>query len=1261
MELLYLFLKDRNVTTNLLKTYYHMNDEEMVQLLLSFIEQSYDTIDDKKILIYAMRKVVEIYGNLLLEDKRRLPYYQRYRTLLGRLKKEKEYQLFEWNDIDRKKEITNLEEMLIQIILYSNMNQVKMLIQKHPLFLLGEVLGKPMIHHIMDQFSSFFNDKDSTKYFYYYRLLKETLNVTGQYPEIQLEIYNYCKAHQDKFLEQPLDEKHKYRRFQLLNRLNDIKSGTTISKDKTKYYFHLTQKDFSNEYIFTIDNHDTELRDDAFSFHVDDDYIYVNFYITDATSTINQESELEKIVMDHWYHQVDDSSMFQQFIKEQLSLHEKENHKVLVYQLKFDNYYHLEEIHFGVSDVMINKNYTYQEINQFLNGQVKNPLPWNELYALTADLRDRNPKRMQYHILKEIYQAVIMNKTTEKIQPKNEKGSTLIISRFKELINFIETDICVKNEIPIMYRVNRSRTVSQEEMDHILKCCNNMMLTQELCDQLSKINLGSTYRSENIGHNGLGLPHYSTFTIPIRNQVSLTNQRIWKKIVLEKKFESIPTCQSMLKKFDEKQIEKENKQVSVADCFHHLLINIKKCDKKIAEIEKALSLRKMTIHELMKRVGIEKEELLKLLKYLESCFHVEEKDGYYNLLIDENTKVGVFRAKTRSYGFIETEDKKQYLVPSRYFHGCKNGEMVLVRLYQEHDHKIAKIIRKETPEKLFGTVFKKDKNFYVVLDSVDFPNPILIGRSSQLKPNDQVIVSLEVGKGKKHLQIEEILGNQYDPNVSIQTIWKKKQVYPSFRKYVMDEVACLSSNIDEEKSYRKDCTDKKVFSVGGTFQEYAFSIEKQNDKYLLDIYFPDFSYYIKEDGAMDNEAQRRQVSIHALGENAPLYPEELLNQFCLFQEGKESLAVTCTIQFTENGEIDSYQFYESVVCPHKSMNYQDMNELLHHHYIEGGGHFVKEFQLFRELLSNIADTCTKKERILPIRDNFLDYRLDENKQIIGIESKVKNDAELTVALLLNAERACRTDFMMHTEHPYPYYIPSHLDTLKLNAVIQLFQHMGYPIDLIENQDVKAKEVESILKIIKDDENYPLLLKMISHSFTKPYYSLEPDSINSPTALKDVPSLSHHYPELLTQRAIKKEINYLYSPTEQLKTRKLYADSIEHYQHQCTIKKTCEAAIVSNKERLFLKDEIGASFAAKVISISEYGLSIQLENHIHGHILKSNLPDYCYIKESLAYEHRVTGRQITIGTELTCLLENIREIDNYFEFSIVEKEKTKTRI
>ncbi|MBR4330288.1 MAG: RNB domain-containing ribonuclease [Candidatus Riflebacteria bacterium] len=205
-------------------------------------------------------------------------------------------------------------------------------------------------------------------------------------------------------------------------------------------------------------------------------------------------------------------------------------------------------------------------------------------------------------------------------------------------------------------------------------------------------------------------------------------------------------------------------------------------------------------------------------------------------------------------------------------------------------------------------------------------------------------------------------------------------------------------NIDIKSLNRIDLTYLKTWAIdspGSKDRDDAFSFEKTDNGYTLWVHIADPSEIVKPDSVLDKEAARRGSSIYMPDLRINMFPEIISEEFLSLDEGKERIALTFKLDFSNEIELKSISINKSIIKLDKATEYPLANEMLK------SDEWLNSAYLFSELLK--AERVKKGAVIIP-RQPELDVKVVEDKIIIEKE----NRDELTAGMI--------AEFMIWVNH-----------------------------------------------------------------------------------------------------------------------------------------------------------------------------------------------------------------------------------------------------
>lgn len=1272
MEILKLIHKTREVTSEQLKDFYHCNDEQLVEKLIDFLEREtnpfpfYATEYKPKYLHNTLLRIQDIYQKLQDEGKIHLPYHQRFLKV-----KQEIYNISRYYETGCEEDyLTYPEKIYLDIFLEKNMDSALSDIQSHPLYLLGKVGEKRLIDWVLDQYYDSLNSSYQSDYEYAYQLFKSVLKNTSIYPDIQNYIAQDYKTRAEELKHSGEKSYQKYRYQSLGVIMTGLQLHCFEDKEHVRYHFPKEMKNYDDEFIFTIDDENTSLREDAVSFHEENGKLYVKLYIVNAVDIFEQHKKLSSQAKGNWFTGKRDmvsNKTKREIFSLNASPEEHATKNVIVYELEFDKNNCLTDISICRGVAKISKNYNYDQVNHLMELNKYNYVDtWNRFYGIMRKYHHDNTAQRKYHLIKELLHFM---ETGEHYHGnKTYSKSHLMISELKVLVNFYQAKLCYENGIPMMYRLN-DFDISDEELEYIKNCCNDIQEQEYVINILDMLPMFSYYRKHNTGHKGLGFQYYAHCTTPARNYFAYINQKILNDIVLDQHYENIEKFDQVLEEQEILQKEKElqSKQAKKRE-QRKKLYQIKGVSyfHEIREIETLLSDQELSFDELKEKISLPENELRMVLEFMIDGFHVEENHGFYKSLIGKDMKVGIYKEGKGPYGLVELENGGHVLVPSRFVKGARNKDRVLVKIHHDTKEMLGEIMKhKCILEDAFATVIEENGKYYAIMDEARLEEPILLTDTLGAQIDDRVMIRFDKNAEFLSAKVVKVYGNMYDPKVLVDQILDEHNIPKDFPSQVLYEADHVPSQVfHQEVNRRLDLRDKEIFTIDGDdakdFDD-AVSIDiLENGNYELGVHIADVSYYVKEDSALDKEADKRGTSVYVADRVIPMLPERLSNGICSLNPNEDRLTLSCVMEIDREGNIINYDFYESVICSKKRMTYQKVNEVLDGKDVEG-------YQPFKDSLSKMQDLAhllrnqRQNRGAISFEIPKPKYILDDEGRATEVEVLTRGEGEKLIEDFMIAANECAATMMEQLNHPFQYRVHPKPDPYHIKNVLEMLNKMGYHYQLNLDYGVEPGQIESLLKQFEGDENYATIAYLFLRAMNKAFYSVENFHHFglASSNYSHFTSPIRRYPDLLAHRAIKLEKSNKYNERTAYRMERKLTHQLMHSSLQEVNAQECEREVERVKGIEYLEGYIGEDFDARIIMVDPFGIRIQLDNCITGLIPRDMLKDYVFVSDALAYYHKVKHDSLRIGQRIKCHLDDVSYQNLEVQFSLVQPQKVKT--
>lgn len=1264
MNELRVLMKFKDIDGRKIQEIYRLNPEETVEKLIRFLEEeiifceSHECDFYPKYLFTTLNRIQQLYDDLYEQGKIAAPYYKTYLKLYERVRK-----------LDREhrnkpeEELSIVEEIYGTIYFLQDIDKALTLIHDNSIWLLGSVQDQMLIETIMDSYFEAMLQPDEERYQYFLKIIKGIIGIIEKYPHIENKMAAYFEQNKNYHLELGFllsnQFRTRYRTHGLL--ITSLKRNIHSPSIKPTITVDDEIQNHINDYIFTIDNENTNAKEDAISFRKDENGIIVTLYTTNVASILHQMPHMETTAFSKWFAQSGNHLFSQSDIATYFSLEEQVPRDVVTYQFQFDLHYHLLNVTFGRANITVDKNYTYQEANAYILKKEQDIFPyWEEIYQLMNHYHQTNHHKMEYKALRALCDTVVNKKSMESTS-YNEAG--MIVSELKNLIGYYQAEFCDQNHIPIMHYVNNF-DMSSEEMKQMIENWKNHHDTE----LLEKLPMQSQYRVAPAPHRGIGYDTYAHCTTPLRNYLAMVNQNILIDIVFSKQYQKINYYQQYLQELEEIQRQYElrdyEKKKAQRKKKNHKIHGIS-YQKEIELVESYLSESAMDRRELLEKTGLPEQQLNLVLDYLKEELHIDEIHGTYHKNTTASKQVGVFQSATHDYGFARLESGEKVLIPRAHMNGAVDGSTVLVETYGKEKQKAARVIRKKkTWHKAVGDIVELDGKYYVHLNRVDYPSPLLVDYLNGAEVDDTVVVEVETGKRTK-VNVVRVIGNSFDPHTAVLALMEDYNITPSFPEEVMEEARKVPNKLSEEDLQgRLDLRAMTIFTIDGKdakdFDD-AVSIEKHADgSFRLGVHIADVSHYVKEDSFLDLEARNRGTSVYAADLVAPMLPEELSNNICSLKPYEDRLTLSCFMEFDPTGVCVDYDIVESVIRSKKRMTYEDVNRVLEGERLDDYIGF--QLPLYQMLeLSHLIRNQRKKRGALSFELPKTKFVYDEDGFIIGASTEHRREAERIIEDFMIAANECFAQMMKQTGKPCSYRIHLEPEYHALHEALDIMDGMGYKVDFkLLSERVTPMKIQQFMRKYQKEPNYDIVEYLVLHSMNKAVYGTNPwghfglatsDYLHGTSPIR-------RYADLVAHRAMKRELHQTYEGFDAETTMQNYQNWMEHASSCEQNADLCERAVDRLKTVEFLQESVGKVIEGKIVSIGQNGMVVRIDNAMQGFIPRRNLEGYLYYGDILSYVHKETKQRFALGETIQCVLESLSRETLCVELSPVTLEKNK---
>ena len=455
---------------------------------------------------------------------------------------------------------------------------------------------------------------------------------------------------------------------------------------------------------------------------------------------------------------------------------------------------------------------------------------------------------------------------------------------------------------------------------------------------------------------------------------------------------------------------------------------------------------------------------------------------------------------------------------------------------------------------------------------------------------------------------------------------------------VNTEVKNLNLNTNDHP--RKDLTKVPFVTIDGAdakdFDDAVFC--NLNDSgFLLNVAIADVAELVNEDSYLDQEAKKRGTSIYFPSRVIPMLPEKISNNLCSLVPDEIRNVLVSEINFSLDGSIKSYKFFQAKIMSHKRMTYSEVEEYIKNNNSNVSKKIKTSLDALNLLTKNLLVKRSQR-KALEIEGNEPILSIDENGKVSSIDLPRRLYAHQMIEESMLAANVCAANFM-HKHYKFGVYrVHEKPEELKLESLKSFFSLKGFSS---QNKDTPLALINKCLQFSSKNKLNKVLQTVVLQSLKRAEYSikeighfgLQLDRYSHFT------SPIRRYPDLMAHRLIKNIINKGNLDINKDKIEEICGEMSE-------LERNAEKSsrqVVQQMICHHLKKYIGHEFRSTVTGITDFGLFAEIDNfYVSGLIHVADLPGdrYFYDKEANLLKGKRTGRVYRLGQDIKIKIMNV---------------------
>lgn len=301
-------------------------------------------------------------------------------------------------------------------------------------------------------------------------------------------------------------------------------------------------------------------------------------------------------------------------------------------------------------------------------------------------------------------------------------------------------------------------------------------------------------------------------------------------------------------------------------------------------------------------------------------------------------------------------------------------------------------------------------------------------------------------------RVIEVLGDPDDFGVDVEMMIRKHQLPRLFPEQVLEEARAVAVLDTVEVNRRRDFRGLPIVTIDGEtardFDDAVLVKDRSDGGYELQVHIADVAEYVGAGTDLDLEARLRGTSVYFPDRAIPMLPQELSTDICSLRPKEDRLVLTCIMQLSAAGRIESFEILEGVIRSAERMTYTDVHAILEGdakkrmHYTSLVPHFERMKRLAM-LMNKRREERGSIDFDLP--EPMIEF--DEQGQMRGVTRAERTWANRLIEEFMLAANECVATWVEDLGVPSLYRIHEKPDPRRVVQFEELAASFGYSLGL----------------------------------------------------------------------------------------------------------------------------------------------------------------------------------------------------------------------
>ncbi|WP_347300758.1 ribonuclease R [Dolosigranulum savutiense] len=661
-------------------------------------------------------------------------------------------------------------------------------------------------------------------------------------------------------------------------------------------------------------------------------------------------------------------------------------------------------------------------------------------------------------------------------------------------------------------------------------------------------------------------------------------------------------------------------------------------------------------------------------------------DGRLRLKQLPDSLVGTFSGTDRGFGFvmIEADGIDDIFIPAKATKLAFDGDTVEVEITEAPDPsgkrsaegKITRIIERKT-EQVIGEFIPytddeiADYNLYgyVKAKLKKGPEHIIQIEMNGLNPTRGEIVSVDIthypaykGEDMRGV-VTETIGHKDEPGIEILSIVHKHNIRSEFPDEVLAEAEQVPGQISAaDLKGRRDLRGQQIITIDGADAkdlDDAVTVERlDNGHFQLGVHIADVSHYVREDSALDKEAFERGTSSYLTDRVIPMLPQRLSNGICSLHPQVDRLTLSCEMEIDQQGNVVAYDIFPSVIRSVERMTYEAVNHILEEKHPQTRKQYQSLVPMLEEMatLHHILEQKRRHRGAIDFDSDEAKIIVDKEGKAIDIELRERRVGERLIESFMLAANETVSEHYSKADLPILYRVHEQPDESKMKRFLEFITTFGLTAQASKDS-ITPKDLQGVMDRIKDEPYEAVISMLLLRSMQQARYDVDPIGHYGLGAdyYSHFTSPIRRYPDLILHRLIHYYDEIGRNQQDKKRWESRLPDIAKHSSEAERRAIDAERETDELKKTEFMADKVGQEFMGTIISITGFGMFIQLPNTVEGLVHVSMMDDdyYRFDEDHLVMIGERTGKVFRIGQPIKVKLMRADVEEVQIDFSIVE--------